>query len=53
MRRLQAGGLTVATHILDNEASHAYKDAITTTWKCKYQLVPPDMHRHNAAERAI
>ena len=53
MQCLQAGGLTVSTHLLDNEASHTYKDAITTTWKCKYQPVLPDMHHRNAAERAI
>jgi hypothetical protein len=38
---------------LDNKASAAYKHAITFTWQAKFQLVPPDMHRRNRAERAI
>ena len=53
MTRLAARGLVVDLQILDNEASAAYKHAITVTWKCKFQLVPPDMHRRNRAERAI
>ena len=31
----------------------AYKKEITETWGTKFQLVPTNMHRHNAAERAI
>ena len=38
-------------HILDNEASHAYKEEIKKN--CDLQLVPPDTHRRNLAERAI
>ena len=53
MTRIKAAGLRVTRHVLDNEASSAYRNAITTTWNCTYQLVPPDMHRRNAAERAI
>ena len=53
MSRLKARGLHVTRHVLDNEASTAYRNAITSTWNCSYQLVPPDMHRRNAAERAI
>ena len=53
MTRLKARGLQVTRHVLDNEASTAYRNAITSTWKCTYQLVPPDMHRRNLAERAI
>ena len=53
MNRLKARGLHVTRHVLDNEASTAYRHAITATWSCTYQLVPPDMHRRNAAERAI
>ena len=53
MTRLAARGLVVDLQILDNEASAAYKHAITVTWKCNFQLVPPDMHRRNRAERAI
>eukprot|EP00804_Cyclotella_cryptica_P026938 CCRYP_014755-RA/>CCRYP_014755-RA protein AED:0.22 eAED:0.22 QI:0/0/0/1/1/1/3/0/664 len=39
--------------ILDNEASENYRQAITQDWKATYQLVPPNVHRANAAERAI
>ncbi|KAL7482034.1 hypothetical protein ACHAW6_007726 [Cyclotella cf. meneghiniana] len=39
-------------HILDNEASAAYKHAITTNG-CTFQLVPPNVHCCNAAKRAI
>jgi hypothetical protein len=38
-------------HILDNEASEAFKSAIKEN--CDLQLVPPDTHRRNLAERAI
>jgi len=38
-------------HILDNEAPHGLKLAIKQN--CTYQLVPPDTHRRNLAERAI
>jgi hypothetical protein len=51
MMRLAARGLSVDLQILDNEASAAYKEAITFKWNA--QLVPPDMHRRNRAERAI
>jgi hypothetical protein len=38
-------------HILDNEASEAFKTEIQKN--CNLQLVPPDTHRKNLAERAI
>jgi hypothetical protein len=53
MTRLAAHGLSVDLQILDNEASLAYKEAITFKWNANFQLVPPDMHRRNRAERAI
>jgi hypothetical protein len=53
MTRLAARGLSVDLQILDNEASLAYKEAITFKWNATFQLVPPDMHRCNQAERAI
>jgi hypothetical protein len=40
-------------HILDNEASVAFKGAIKTNCNLQLQLVPPDTHRRNLAERAI
>ena len=46
-------GHRVNLQILDNEASGEYKRTIEEVWKSTYQLVPPDMHRRNAAERAI
>jgi hypothetical protein len=39
------------THVLDNEASEAFKKEIKKN--CKIQLVPPDNHRRNLAKRAI
>eukprot|EP00956_Cyclotella_meneghiniana_P023402 scaffold45578_cov41-Cyclotella_meneghiniana.AAC.1 len=53
MERLKARGHTVDHQVLDNEASADYRRAITEDWKCTYQLVPPDVHRRNIAERAI
>jgi hypothetical protein len=48
-----AHGLAVDLQILDNEASAAYKEAITAKRNAKFQLVPPDMHCRNRVERAI
>ena len=53
MTRLAARGLSVDLQILDNEASLAYKEAITFKWNATFQLVPLDMNRRNRAERAI
>jgi hypothetical protein len=53
MTRLAAKGLNVDMQILDNEASAAYKQVITEKWKATFQLVPPDVHQRNRAERAI
>eukprot|EP00804_Cyclotella_cryptica_P013371 CCRYP_005143-RA/>CCRYP_005143-RA protein AED:0.40 eAED:0.40 QI:0/-1/0/1/-1/1/1/0/306 len=39
-------------HILDNEASLAFRQAITSNG-CTFQLVPPHVHRCNAVECAI
>ena len=50
--RLAAAGAPPAVHIMDNEASAALQRAIAAN-KCKLQLVPPHVHRRNAAERAI
>ena len=50
---LAAKGLNVDLQILDNEASAAYKYAITFKWKATLQLLPLDVHRRNRAERAI
>jgi hypothetical protein len=53
MTRLVARGLAVNLQILDNEASAAYKEAITFKWNAKFQLFPPDMHHCNQAECTI
>ena len=53
MTRLKAAGLDVDLQVLDNKASKDYKEAIVNKWKVRYQLVQPDMHRRNAAEKAI
>ena len=50
--RLTASGtVRPRTHILDNEAPTAFKVEIKKN--CSLQLVPPDNHRRNLAERAI
>jgi hypothetical protein len=53
MTCLAARGLSVDLQILDNKASAACKEAITFKWNAKLQLVPPDIHHQNWAERAI
>jgi len=50
--RLTATGMVKpTTHIMDNETSAEYKKAIRKN--CTIQLVPPNNHRCNLAERAI
>ena len=50
--RMRAAGLNPKHQILDNEASAKYKAAITNSCMT-YQLVPPNNHRRNIAEKAI
>jgi hypothetical protein len=51
-KRLTATGvIQPKTHLLDNEASAELKGEIKKN--CTIQLVPPDNHRQNLAERAI
>jgi hypothetical protein len=52
LTRLHACGLTLKCQVLDNEASAAYKQSILNSG-LTYQLVPPDDHRRNVAEKAI
>ena len=52
LKILEKGGNTPEIFIMDNEASNELKKAMAKH-KIQYQLVPPDMHRRNAAERAI
>ena len=53
IQRLTKNKLSVDLQILDNEASVEYKRVIKTKWNANYQLVPPNTHWSNAAERAI
>eukprot|EP00804_Cyclotella_cryptica_P001782 CCRYP_018594-RA/>CCRYP_018594-RA protein AED:0.21 eAED:0.21 QI:0/-1/0/1/-1/1/1/0/556 len=53
MTRLRDRDHPIEHQILDNEASENYRQAITQDWKATYQLVPPNVHHANAAERAI
>ena len=53
MQRLLNNKLTVDLQIIDNEVSTEYKRAITEKWNTNYQLVSPNTHQRNAAERAI
>jgi hypothetical protein len=52
LTRMRACGLTPRRQVLDNEASAAYKQSILESG-LTYQLVPPDDHRRNVAEKAI
>ena len=45
------GTVRPKTHLLDNEASAAFKAEISKN--CALQLVPPDDHQRNLAERVI
>ena len=53
MERLKIRGHHVDLQVLDNKASAAYRRQITDKWKADFQLVPPNIHRRNTAERAI
>ena len=53
MSRLQKNGHNVDLQILDKKCSTAYKLQIEEKWKSTFQLIPPVMYCHNAAERMI
>ena len=50
--RLAAAGIEPKMHVLDYECSAEFKKAIIKNGM-KYQLVPPNDHRRNVAEKAI
>ena len=50
---LNKRGIHPKIHVMDNECSQATKDYIIHTKKIDLLLVPPYMHRVNAAEKAI
>ena len=49
MACLRKNGMIVNLQILYNEASKNFKHLITEDLGINYQLVPPDIHIHNAA----
>ena len=51
-QKLIQPGAAPHLYILDNEASTDLKYSMKKN-KLEYQLVPPDQHRRNAAEKAI
>ena len=53
MESLKQRGHDFNLQLFDYEIRAAYKKEITETWGAKFQLVPPNMHRRNAGERAI
>jgi len=50
--RMEIAGLGLKHHRLDNECSENFKKCIRKN-KMTWELVPPDCHRRNMAERAI
>ncbi len=52
INRMKAAGVGLKPHQLDNKASKAYKQCIRQNGMM-HELVPPDNHRSNLAERAI
>jgi hypothetical protein len=53
MHRLASRGHDVDLQILDNEVSTLFQAIIVDKWNVRYQLIPTDVHRCNAAEQAI
>ena len=53
MANLAKRGHGIDLQILNNDCSATYKLQIEEKWGAKFQLVPPDVHLHNIAERAI
>ena len=52
LERMTAQGIVPTHHVLENEISTAYRVEIKKT-KMTSQLVPPDDHCHNLANKAI
>ena len=50
--KLEKAGVCPLIYILDNEISNEFKQALHKK-EIKYQLVPPHIHKANAAERVI
>ena len=52
LKRLKLAGANPKKHVLDNECSAEYKQAIIDN-KMTYEIVPAGVHRRNVAEKAI
>ena len=52
VKRLKKAGIHPKKHILDNECSEEYKQAIADN-NMQHELVPKGQHRRNIAEKAI
>ena len=52
LQRMHTVGITPKRQVLDNETSMEYRQEIIATGMT-YQLVPPDEHRRNIAEKTI
>ena len=53
MTRLKQHNHLAELQILYNESSADYKATMRNIWKVNNQLLPPNIHRCNAAKRAI
>ena len=53
MKRLKESNLLIELQMLDNKRSKEYQSTTRDRWGVEFQLVPPDMHKRNAAERDI
>ena len=53
MQHLEDRNIPVDLQLLDNEASAEYKNIDKSVCVVEYQVVPPHIHRRNAAERSI
>ena len=53
IQRLVDRGNHVEVQILDNKVSVSFKKTIVKDWGATYQLVTPNIHRRNVAERSI
>ncbi len=51
-QKIASNNTTLCTFILDNEASRDLQESLTKN-NTAYELVPPNMHRWNAAEKSI
>ena len=53
MQRIKENNLLVGLIFFNNECIKKYHATMIYRWGVKFQLVPPNTHRQNAAERAI